>query len=39
LKECARYSKHVNGELVFATDELLLRGENWTKRLAEVSGD
>lgn len=37
LKQCARYAKHVNGNLVFATDELLSSGEDWTERLAAIS--
>jgi hypothetical protein len=31
LKAVARYAKHVNGHLVFATDELLAEGEDWTQ--------
>ncbi len=37
LKEGARYSKHVNGELVFATDDLLSKGQDWTERLVEAA--
>lgn len=37
LKECSRPSKHVNGDLVFATDELLGTGEDWTGRLVAVA--
>lgn len=37
LKQCARYAKHINGNLVFATDELLSNGEDWTERLVAIS--
>jgi hypothetical protein len=36
LEAVARYAKHVNGHLVFATDELLAEGEDWTRRLRQA---
>jgi hypothetical protein len=36
LKAAARFSEHVRGSLVLATDALLERGENWTERLRQV---
>lgn len=37
LRQCARYSRHVNGELVFATDALLSDGDDWTERLLKAA--
>lgn len=37
LQGLARHSKHVNGELVFATDEVLDKAEDWTDRLRKVA--
>lgn len=37
LQKCARYSKHVNGEVVLAKDEMLDSGEDWTERLRKAS--
>src|SRR6266511_3435649 len=36
VKRTARKSRHVNGDIVFATDELLELGVDWTGRLQEV---
>jgi len=36
LQAAARWAKHVNGWLVFATDNLLDGGEDWTERLQQV---
>ncbi len=36
LVAAARRSEHVRGNIVFATDELLDRGEDWTERLRSV---
>jgi hypothetical protein len=36
LKERARWAKHVNGWLVFATPDVLDSGEDWTERLQQV---
>ncbi len=37
LRGDARWAKHVNGWLVFATDGLLARGVDWTERLRDAS--
>jgi hypothetical protein len=37
LEAVARYAKHVNGNLVFATDELLSEGKDWTQRLRRAA--
>lgn len=36
LRAAARFVEHVRGYRVFATDELLNRGEDWTGRLRDV---
>jgi hypothetical protein len=36
LQDASRFAQHVNGHLVFATDDLLDRGEDWTERLRAV---
>jgi hypothetical protein len=36
LKAAARFSEHVRGYRVLATDDLLDGGENWTDRLRQV---
>ena len=36
LKELARWAKHVNGWLIFATADVLDSGEDWSERLREV---
>jgi hypothetical protein len=36
VKESARWQQHINGHVVFATDELLDRGEDWTAKLQAV---
>jgi hypothetical protein len=37
LRAVARWAQHVNGWLVFATDALLDRGEDWTERLRSAA--
>lgn len=37
MKRRARHSKHVNGELVFATDDVLKEAEDWTNRLRKAA--
>lgn len=37
LEAIARYAKHVNGNLVFATDALLGDGEDWTEKLQQAA--
>lgn len=36
LRDVARFVTHVNGWRVMATDDLLVRGEDWTERLRDV---
>lgn len=36
LEGRSRFAKHVNGNLIFATDELLAASEDWTARLVAV---
>lgn len=36
VKDGSRFSEHVRGDRVFAKDELLARGEDWTDRLRSV---
>ena len=37
LRNQARHSRHVNGELVFATDDVLKEAEDWTDRLRKAA--
>lgn len=39
LRERARWAKHVNGWLVFATPDVLNSGEDWTERLRQVQSE
>jgi hypothetical protein len=36
LKGVAQWRRHVNGEVVFATDSLLDEGDDWTEKLRAV---
>jgi len=38
LRDAARFIAHVSGHRVFATDDLLSTGEDWTERMRAVQG-